>query len=59
MGTRRKITLLHALTFFSSPTLFWDLLMEGVLVTISYKTNCKGWPSALAIDPNKGSRGEF
>jgi hypothetical protein len=52
-------TLSHVVTFFSNLILFWDLLMVGVLVTNICKTNCKGWPNALAIDPNKGSRGEF
>ncbi len=42
--------------FFSSPTLFWDLLKVAVDVIGTCRTDCKGWHGALTIDPKKGSR---
>ncbi len=56
---KNKNHIITCVNIFFSPTLFWDLLMVAVLVTNTCKTNCKEWPNALTIDPNKGSRGEF
>jgi len=41
---------------FFNLTLFWGLLKVGVHATWTCKTNCKGWPSVVTIDPKIGSR---
>jgi hypothetical protein len=40
--------------FFSSPTLFLDLLKVEVHATWSCKSNWKGWLSFITIDPKRG-----
>jgi hypothetical protein len=43
--------------WFTSPILFWDLLKLSFRATGIYKTNRRGWPSALTIDKGKAVRG--
>ena len=47
-----KNHLLYVDNFYSSPTLFIDLLQKGIYCTGTVRTNRKGFPSAL-IPPNK------
>jgi len=53
-GYKNKNYIVTCDNFFSSPTLFWDLLKVEVHATRTCKTNCKGWLDALIIDPKKG-----
>jgi hypothetical protein len=45
--------------FFFNLAIFWDLLKVGVHAIWIYRIDCTRWPSALTIDPKRGSRGQF
>jgi hypothetical protein len=44
--------------FFTSPKLFWDLMLKGIGATGTTKTNRKGWPQALTLAKDGPERGE-
>jgi len=58
-GYENKNYIMTCDNFFPSPTLFWDRLKVGVHATWTCRIDCKGWLSALTIDPKKGSRGQL
>ena len=45
--------------FFTSPKLFWDLLLKGIGATGTTKTNRKGWPQALTLAKEGPERGDI
>jgi hypothetical protein len=55
-GYKNKNYIVTCDNFYSSFTLFWDFSKVGVHAIGTYRIEHKGWPSALIIDPKKGSR---
>jgi hypothetical protein len=58
-GYKNKNYIVTCDNFFSSPTLFWDLLKVGVHAIGTCMTNYKRWLGALTTDSKKGSRGQL
>ena len=44
---------------FTSPSLFWELLQDEIYATGLIRTNRKGWPEALTINPSSGEHGQL
>ena len=69
VGTRTVLSLLegyegkgHIVTcdnFFTSPSLFWELMKNNILATGTVRTNRKGWPDALTMAAAGGERGQL
>ncbi len=56
-GYKNKNHIVRCDNFFSNLALFWDLLEVGVHAIRTYMIDRNRWPSALTIDPKRGSRG--
>ena len=45
--------------YFTSPKLFWDLVLKGSGTTCTNKTNRKGWPQALTLAKEGLEKGDI